>query len=56
MQILQASGMRMYHMILAGLGVKIITFCLSLVAANTYGGPLLGMNEFPAWANETVTP
>ena len=55
MQILQASGMRMYHMILAGLGVKIITFSLSLVAANTYGGPLLGMNDFPAWANETVT-
>ena len=52
----KASGMRMYHMILGGLGVKIITFGLSLVAANTYGGPLLGMNEFPAWANETVTP
>ena len=51
---LQASGMRMYHMILAGLGVKIITFGLSLVAANTYGGPLLGMDEFPDWANETV--
>lgn len=40
-------------MILAGLGVKIITLGLSLVAANTYGGPLLGMNEFPTWANET---
>ena len=33
---------------------QVITLGLSLVAANTYGGPLLGMDEFPDWANETV--
>ena len=45
--------MKIYHMFLPGLGVKVITLILSLVAANTYGGPLLGMNQFPDWANST---
>ena len=43
--------MKIYHMVLTGFGVKFITLVLSLVAANTYGGPLLGMNQFPDWAN-----
>ena len=41
-------------MVLTGLGVKIVAIIASLVAANTYGGPLLGMNEFPEWANRTI--
>ena len=52
--ILQASGMRIYHMLGAGLGLKVITLGLSLLAANTYGGPLLGMDTFPDWANNTA--
>ena len=51
--ILQASGMKIYHMLGAGLGLKVITLGLSLLAANTYGGPLLGMDTFPDWANTT---
>ena len=50
----QASGMKIYHMVLTGFGVKFITLALSLVAANTYGGPLLGMNQFPDWANSSA--
>ena len=41
-------------MVLTGFGVKFITLALSLVAANTYGGPLLGMNQFPDWANTSA--
>ena len=52
--ILQASGMKIYHMLGAGLGLKVITLGLSLLAANTYGGPLLGMDTFPDWANTTA--
>jgi len=50
----KAGGMKNYHMVLTGLGVKIVAIIASLVAANTYGGPLLGMNEFPDWANSTI--
>ena len=53
-QFCQASGMKIYHMVLTGFGVKMITLVLSLVAANTYGGPLLGMDQFPDWANSSV--
>ena len=52
--ILQASGMKIYHMLGAGLGLKVLTLGLSLLAANTYGGPLLGMDTFPDWANTTA--
>ena len=48
--------MKIHQMLGAGLGVKIITLVLGLIAANTYGGPLLGMNEFPDWANQTLSP
>ena len=41
-------------MIMRMIMTQVITLGLSLVAANTYGGPLLGMDEFPDWANETV--
>ena len=47
--------MKIYHMVLSGLGVKIVAIVASLVAANTYGGPLLGMNHFPDWANNTLS-
>ena len=41
-------------MIGAGLGMKLITLTASLLAANTWGGPLLGLDQFPDWANTTA--
>ena len=51
---LQASGMRVHHMAGAGLGMKVIALTASLLAANTWGAPLLGMDHFPEWANTTA--
>ena len=51
----KASGMKIHQMVLAGLGMKIISLAASLLAANTWGTPILGMDEFPAWANTSLT-
>ena len=50
----KASGMRIHQMVLAGLGMKLITLAASLLAANTWGNPILGMDQFPGWANTTL--
>ena len=46
--------MKIHHMLLAGIGVKIFTLGLGLLAANTYGALLLDMDKFPDWANKTI--
>ena len=46
----QASGMDTRQMIMAGLGLNILTLAVNVLAANTYGSVLLNLREFPEWA------
>merc|ERR1712013_164331 len=41
------------RMVSSGVGLNLITLAVSVIAASTYGCPLLGMHEFPIWANTT---
>merc|ERR1712142_312366 len=50
----QASGMETRHMMMAGIGLNVFTLIVNVLAANTYGGPLLSLSRFPDWANETL--
>ena len=47
----QASGMRTRHMVLAGLGINILTLVVNVGAANSYGSALLHLGQFPQWAH-----
>lgn len=49
----KASGMKSWRMVSSGVGLNLITLAVSVIAASTYGCPLLGMHEFPIWANTT---
>lgn len=51
----QASGMETRHMVMAGIGINILTLGLNNLAANTYGKYLLNLGEFPDWANSSVS-
>lgn len=50
----QASGMDTRHMIMAGVGLNILTLVVNVIAANTYGSTLMGLGQFPDWANVTA--
>jgi len=52
----KASGMKSWQMMMAGAGLNLVTLVVSVTAASTYGGPLLGMDSFPSWANMTTCP
>jgi len=49
----KASGMKTWRMLSSGICLNLITLAVSVIAASTYGCPLLGMHDFPAWANTT---
>jgi len=49
----KASGMKSWRMVSSGVGLNLITLAVSVIAASTYGCPLLQMHEFPIWANTT---
>ena len=49
----QASGMDTRQMIMAGLGLNILTLGVNVLAANTYGWLLMDLGHFPDWANST---
>ena len=51
----KASGMDTRHMIMAGLGLNILTLVVNILAANTYGSPLMDFKEFPVWAWANLT-
>ena len=45
-----ASSMTTGHMIKAGFGMNILTIITTLIAINTYGIPIYGLDTFPEWA------
>jgi len=52
----KASGMKSWQMLTAGLGLNLATLAVSVIAASTYGGFLLDLDQFPEWANATQCP
>ena len=45
-----ASSMTTGHMIKAGFGMNVITIITTLIAINSYGIPIYGLDTFPEWA------
>ena len=45
-----ASSMTTGHMIKAGFGMNILTIITTLIAINSYGIPIYGLDTFPEWA------
>ena len=45
-----ASSMTTGHMIKAGFGMNILTVITTLIAINSYGIPIYGLDTFPEWA------
>ena len=45
-----ASTLTTAQMMKAGFGMNIITVIMTLLAINSYGVPLFGLNSFPDWA------
>ena len=50
-----ASGMKTSEMMIAGAVLNILCITVNVIAINTYGVYMFGLNEFPDWANSTVS-
>ena len=48
-----ASGMKTSEMMIAGAILNILCIAVNVIAVNTYGVYMFGLDEFPDWANST---
>ena len=50
-----ASGMKTSEMMIAGAVLNILCIAVNVIAINTYGAFMFGLNEFPDWANSSIS-
>ena len=50
-----ASGMKTSDMMVAGAVLNVLCIAVNVIAINTYGVYMFELNEFPDWANSTIT-
>jgi len=51
----EASGMKTTQMMLVGFVLNITCLMVNMLAVNTYGVKMFGLDEFPSWANNSVS-